>query len=210
MNCPSCSEPLLFGATGCDCGYSVSQSTTSPIDLSYREALSAFWRVYWPSQLFGIVGLFPITGGFLKFGDRTYRLALANPEMDQFLIQAGLGTIALFVFVHRIFSRPYNAFTITLVELRQDAAAKRVTLHQRFSIWFFLWWRQIVAGILVFFLAGPLNMFIGVIGLRSVYGLDPRFLVSVFATALGVGPILMKMLVSHQFSGFRFEVKRPS
>jgi hypothetical protein len=210
MNCPSCSAPLLFGATGCDCGYHVSRFVTSPIDLSYWEALNAFWRIYWPAQLFGMVGLFLITRGALKLGTQIYRIEMANQEVGQFLIQTGLGAIALFLFIHRIVSLPYKSFKITLVGTSSQLAAnKRLTLHQRFNLFFFVWWRQMVAGLLVFFLAGPLNILIGLIGLRSIFGLNPRFLVSVLASALAVGPILMKMLVAHQFPTFRVEVTRP-
>ena len=82
-----------------------------------------------------------------------------------------------------------------------------LTMLQRSQIWFFVWWRQIVAGFLAIILAAPLNALIWLIGLRSVLGINVAFWISILGVILAAGPIL-KMLIGHQFGDFRFEVKR--
>jgi hypothetical protein len=68
MNCPQCFSPILFGATACGCGYT--QPKTPPrgddrtvedraTELSYLEALRAYWRVYWPSLILVLIGAEP-------------------------------------------------------------------------------------------------------------------------------------------------------
>jgi hypothetical protein len=51
-------------------------------------------------------------------------------------------------------------------------------------------------------LAMPLNMALGIMGLRVSQW------IAVFAGVLVVGPILMKMLIGNQFAGFRIEARR--
>ena len=69
-------------------------------------------------------------------------------------------------------------------------------------MWFFLWWRQLAAGLLAGLLAGPLNIVLGLLGVRVAP------LIAMLAGILIIGPILLKMVVGHQFSDFRLEVKR--
>ena len=103
MNCPACNAPL-FGATVCGCGYAHTRRL-STIDLSYPEALLAYWRIYWPAQLFGIIGYLPFQA-WLRVPGRTYFLQANRISTAEllFLQTAFSGAIGLFLFVHRVFS----------------------------------------------------------------------------------------------------------
>ena len=129
MNCPTCANPMLFGATTCPCGYTLSTSSESDssIDLSYFEALLAYWRVYWPTQL--LIGL---------------GLALAGGTLFDTVVQVFLAGVGLFLFASRITARPYKGFSI-VVSSENGEAGPRMTYRQRLDVWFFLWWRQLVA-----------------------------------------------------------------
>lgn len=162
-----------------------------PFDLSYWEALRAYWRYYWPPQLLvffsvPLVRLFPALAP-----------VLAVPVL----------VIALFggwLFVSRLYSRPYRGFSLVIVETPEEVDVPGLNPGRVTKLWFFLWWRQIVAGacglILVFFVRF----------LLSLGRLDlPQEIVPV-AAVLAIGPILLKMLIGHPFSDFRLEARRAS
>ena len=66
----------------------------------------------------------------------------------------------------------------------------------------FLWWRQILAGMFAALLAMPLN------ALLSIMGLQFANQIAVLAGILVIGPILLKMLIGHEFGAFRIEARR--
>lgn len=205
MNCPNCGRALLFGALDCDCGYRGVSAQSSNIELSYWEALRAYWRIYWPWQLFSIAAYQPFV--WFPVWGRVYFLGIRNlTQPEQFLLQAGLGAIGLFLFVHRFINSPFRDFSIYPVS---DSGAEMLfKLRQRGQVWFFLWWRQLVAALFAALLAAPLNVLLSLIGLRAVLGVDVALWVSALGVILGIGPILLKMLIGHQFPDFRLEVKR--
>ena len=206
MNCPACNAPL-FGGTVCGCGYKQTRRL-STIDLSYPEALVAYWRIYWPTQLFGIIGYLPF-GAWLRVPGRTYILqANGMNATEQFLLQTVLGAIGLFLFVHRILSSSFRHFSIQMLIDSSGEKVTKLRLRQRSQIGFFIWWRQVVAGFIAGILAAPLNVLLSLIGLRSVLGINVAFWVSILGVVLAAGPIILKMLIAHQFGDFRFEVKR--
>lgn len=160
-----------------------------PFDLSYWEALRAYWRYYWPPQLVvffsvPLVKLFPALA-----------LVLAVPVL----------LIALFggwLFVSRLYSRPYRGFSLVIVETPEEVDVPRLNLGRVTKVWSFLWWRQIVAGacglILTFFVRFVL----------SIGRVDfPQQIVPI-AAVLVMGPILLKMLIGHPLGDFRLEARR--
>ena len=193
MNCPLCSSPMLFGATMCPCGYNVSSTPEEelPIDLTYWEGLRAYWRIYWPAQAVSAAFLFV----FLMIS-----LRLSGPLA--MLLMAALGAATLFLFVPRICSRPYRGFSLTVVELATGGTTQKLRIRWHFQVWIFLWWRQILAGMLAAILSMPLNVFL------SLFGLQLAQWIAVFAGVLVIGPILLKMLIGHQFDEFRVEARR--
>ena len=208
MNCPACGGPLLFGGVSCDCGYRRISAESSSIELSYWEALRAYWRIYWPTQLFGFVGYSSFV--WLQVPGRAYRLQLTGlTPTGQILLQIVLATIGLFLFVRRILSSSFRNFLILGITDSVEETKFKLNLRRRNQIWFFLWWRQLVAGLFAIILAAPLNVLLSLIGLRAVFGTSVAFWVSTLGTILAIGPILLKMLIGHQFSDFRLEVKRP-
>lgn len=195
MNCPLCSSPLLFGATSCPCGYSHQSSATDDalaIELSYWESLRAYWRIYWPTQLLGLIFLFA--------------LAMFSPvgaeSPLQIVLMIPFAGIALYLFVPRTFSRPYRGFSLVVVDSITGITGQKLTMRWRLNVCFFLWWRQFVAGLFASLLAGPLNIVL------SIMGWHVERWVADLGGILIIGPILLKMLIGNEFGEFRIEARR--
>jgi len=156
MNCPLCSSPLLFGATSCPCGYNKASSPddTLPIDLSYWEGLRAYWRVYWPTQVVGLIFMFGIAMVSSPAAPRGMGGVLL------ILLQIALSVVALYLFVPRICSRPYRGFSLVVVEIATGASTQKLRGRPRARVAIFLWWRQILAGMAASLLTVPLNALI--------------------------------------------------
>ncbi len=187
----------------CGCGHTHTRRLSS-IDLSYPEALVAYWRIYWPT---GIAGYLPVQA-WMRLPGHTYVLQVnAAGATEQFLFQNILFTVGLFLFVHRFLSSSFRRFSIQILKDSNGEKATKLPLAQRIQIWLFLWWRHIVAGFVAIILAAPLNMLLSLIGLRAVLGINVAFWISILGVVLAAGPVLLKMLIGHQFGDFRFEVK---
>jgi hypothetical protein len=198
VNCPLCSSPLLFGATNCPCGYNLASHSGEvlAIELSYWEALRAFWRLYWPSQL--LLGIILLALEAIGLGGGAGSFA----ALQSLLLQVVLNAVVLFLFVPRICSRPYRGFALTIVDVASGEASRKLRAGQRLHISLFLWWRQILAGLFAGLLAMPLN------ALLAIMGLEVSQAVASLAGILIIGPILLKMLIGHEFDGFRVEARR--
>jgi hypothetical protein len=162
------------------------------VELSYWEGLRAYWRIYWPAQVAAMVSAFVYA---MVHSGRAQALTALG-------LQALVGAIALFAFVPRIYSRPYRGFALVVLEPAQDAPRRTLDLRQRASLWWFLWWRQLAAGLIAGFLAMPTNMVLGIMGLHLSGG------IAFVAGLLIIGPILMKLLIGNPFDDFRIEVQR--
>lgn len=81
-------------------------------------------------------------------------------------------------------------------------------MRRRSQVWFFVASRQIVGLILALVLLAPTNIILSLIGLRAVLGVGLSSLLTTLGVIFVVGPIVIKMLIGHQFSDFRLEVKR--
>ncbi len=209
MNCPSCSAPLLFGATSCSCGYNTASAGAegSVLEVSYWEALRAYWRVYWPAQIAGfVVGLAANQALFAYVQYRRNIEPLSKPLPGSmglwFLVfQLVLSAVLLFLLVSRLVSRPYRGFSLIVVQT-SSSRTDRLNLEQRTRVWFFLWWRQLAASLLAVLLAAPLNV------LLALMGLNLSIWVANLAALLIIGPVLVKMLVGNPFPGFSMEARR--
>jgi len=169
--------------------------------------LRAYWRIYWPAQLFGLVGYLPFV--LLQVPGRVYKLQLnALTPAELVLLQVVLAAVGLFLYVHRILSSSFREFSIHAIVGSLEEPTSKLSLRRRTQVWFYLWWRQIVAGLLAGILAAPLNIFLSLFGLRAVFGVNVGFWISTLGVILAIGPILLKMLIGHQFSDFRLEVER--
>jgi len=204
VNCPSCGGTLIFGAVSCDCGYTRVPGEPSTIELSYVEALFAYWRIYWPSQLFSFVAYVPFL--LLQVQGRVYKIEFSAAE--QFGLQIALGAVGLFMYVHRAFSSRFRHLVINVITDSPDAPNARLTVKRRVQLWFFLWWRQLVATLLALFLSAPANTLLSLFGIHAVFGVNTGFLLSMIGAILVIGPILLKMVIGHQFQDFRLEVER--
>jgi len=118
------------------------------------------------------------------------------------LMQTALGAVLLFLFVPRICSRPYRGFSLMVVDIATGQAGRKLRVRQRARVWLFLWWRQILAGLLASLLAMPLNALLAIIGLQLAQW------VATFGGILVIGPILLKMLIGNRFDDFCVEARR--
>jgi hypothetical protein len=162
------------------------------VELSYWEGLRAYWRIYWPAQVAGMALTFLFA---VVHSGRTAALTAIE-------LLVLVGAAALFVLVPRIYSRPYRGFALVVLEPALDTPGGKLSAAQRVHVWWFLWWRQLVAGVIATFLAMPTNIVLGIMGLHIsgwIVGL---------AGVLIIGPILMKMLIGNPFEDFRIEVRR--
>jgi hypothetical protein len=159
------------------------QMAETDLELSYWEALRAYWRIYWPCQVAQLFSMY----GFALAGLRLDSLTLVA-------IEAVIGAATLFLVLPRLYGRPYRGFALE--------SAAEIDLPRRGQVWWFLWWRQLVAGVIAGFLAWPANIVLGIMGIQKAQW------ITVFAGVLIIGPILIKMLVGNPFDGFQIEVRR--
>lgn len=131
---------------------------------------------------------------------------LATRVRDGALLAALLALVfsvnALWLVLPRIWNKPYQGFAIAIVSPFVGEPIRKLTGLQRLHLLWAILWRQWVAGILVFFASMPLGAVVGMIGFNIpmvAYGL---------LGVLAVGPIIMKMIIGTQFSGFTLEVRR--
>jgi hypothetical protein len=180
---------MLFGATTCACGYKpiASHEIDSAIELSYLEALRAYWRVYWPTQLFIAIGV-----------------ALAGGTLFDTVVQIVLSAVGLFLFVPRIVARPYRGFSIIVSSDGGTETGHRMSWRQRLDVWAYLWWRQLIASLLAGILSGPLNVLLSIMGFHIT-----QWIVAA-SGVLVIGPILLKMLIGEPLGGFQLLAKRRS
>jgi hypothetical protein len=120
------------------------------------------------------------------------------------LLQIAVSAVSLFLFAPRICSRPYRGFSLVVVEIATGATTEKLRGRARLQVALYLWWRQILAGMIASVLAMPLNALLAIMGLRLAQW------IAVFAGVLVVGPILLKMLIGHEFEDFRIEARRVS
>jgi hypothetical protein len=201
---------MLFGATSCACGYSSAGAPPeeSVLEVSYWEALRAYWRVYWPAQLIGIAVLFIAGRALLAYVNYRREIdPLSRPlpvpfSFCLFLCEIVILAAALFLLVPRLVSRPYRGFALVVVAAPSGEASERLRLEQRGRVWFFLWWRQLAASLLAGLLAAPLNV------LLALMGLSISTQVGAVAGLLIIGPVLVKMLVGNPFPDFSIEARR--
>jgi hypothetical protein len=99
MNCPQCFSPILFGATACGCGYTQPKAPAHSegmtiedraIELSYFEALRAYWRLYWPSLILVLIGATVLRSG---------------TGLDA-IVSSLLWAVGIVLFVSRVTARP--------------------------------------------------------------------------------------------------------
>jgi hypothetical protein len=98
-------------------------------------------------------------------------------------------------------AHPFKGFV--LVTVASNNRAEELNFRAQFLIWLFLYSRMLCAAVVTVFLLAPLNIFL------SLFGVSAPTQVAFLATIFAVGPLLLKMLVGHEFSGFRIEVRRP-
>jgi len=102
------------------------------------EALRAFWRVYWPVQLFAIAGYVPFLLWIRVAGRYFILRSSALPVEGLVLAQFVLSGVGLFLFVPRIASQPYQRFSIQVID-PDGNPTRKLSLRHRAHLWFFLW-----------------------------------------------------------------------
>ena len=197
MNCLVCGTPLPFGATLCGCGFdNAPHKNYLETELAWWEALCAYWRIWWPPHLVAAI-LFLVVGALardlaFRLPQRPYSAFLAVILLS---LWPALLTLAQIFFIGRLTSRPYQSFRLAIVPADGSPPSDRLPLPDRVRIWYFLWWRQIAIAFLFLLLAALLH---------AIFGFGPLLLIP---TILLIGPIVIKMLVGHQFRTFRLEAR---
>ncbi len=138
---------MMLGATSCPCGYQYKQSLLS-MELTYLEALQAYWSIYWPAQLFSIFTnpLF-VFGLWFRISGSIYFFSMSSlSPLLQLALQVTLSALGLFLYVHRAFGS-FRGFSIFIVEEPNGNRVQKLNLRRRTRIWFYLFSRQIVAGV---------------------------------------------------------------
>jgi hypothetical protein len=189
---------MLFGATSCACGYTLAAASPeeSPLEVSYWEALRAYWRVYWPAQVIALLFLVAETRALVEFHRRSMAPLPASPWVELVVT-----AVTLFFFVSRLVSHAYRGFSLVTVSAAGETG-HRLRLGQRAQVWYFLWWRQLAAGLAAMVLAAPLNVLLALMGFRISQQ------VATVAGLFIIGPILVKMLVGYPFPAFSIEARR--
>jgi hypothetical protein len=166
---------------------------TSPVDVTYGESLRLFWRLYWLPILCATITLF-VLGALLNTGQTRM-----SPIASQ-ILSSGVFIGFLFLLIPRIF-QPFKRFKLELIASDGQAMPLVGMRHIRLAI--FVLVRLLGAAFAVGFLLIPLNIFFSLFRINLT---QPIALGSLFFIA---GPYTMKMMVSHAFSDFHIEVRRP-
>ena len=202
MNCPSCSAPFLYGSETCLCGSQATGAKNQTLEVSYWEALRAWWRIYWPTQLVSI-GLMAVFSRWLL---RIVNQSRAEHPLEPSALEGYLsiltvgggflmGAVCLWFFAPRILGRAYRGFR--LVACFEASEIPKLTVRQRNELWFFVWWRQLAGGLLVVLLSMPLNMMLGTMNINAA----PQ--IAAAAGLFGVGPICQGKVESSGFQQSR-------
>jgi hypothetical protein len=182
---------MLFGATACGCGYTLPKMPRrgetvedTEIELSYFEALRAYWRVYWPSLILVLIGASVLYSG---------------TGLDA-VVSSLLWNIGLFLFVSRITARPYRGFSVALREVPDGEIRRRMAMNERLNVFASLWWKQLI----------PIGVASVLATLLGGLGLDPlaTTLFLQIAIVLLIGPMLLKSLIVDPFETFQLFVSR--
>ncbi len=211
MTCPECQTPLLFGATECSCGWSKSAEPSS-MDLTHMEAIAAYWRIYWPFQLASLVlGILYALMVNMIVGVVPQLLPLWSSSFFQFVFIQLISLCALYMVIGRLVGRSYRTFSLKL--LGADGQELPIVETRRRQLLWFVWWRTLVAGLAAGILMMPFNILVTAIWpVQQLQALpvNPLQIVSIAVVVLIAGPIIMRLLIGHQFPDFRIEVTRRS
>jgi hypothetical protein len=201
---------MLFGATVCPCGYGhnpAGHRLRSPSSgVSYWEALRAYWRIYWPPQLFGIALVF--NPNFLG--------VYSIPPVVLFAALILFPSAALFLLVPRLVSGPHRGFSLVVVATPIGETGRHLGLDQRARVWLFLWWRHLAASLVACFLAFRLSEKVADLlagsDLNMLEALGAAggvlIVVPILANLFIIGPVIVKMLVGNPFPDFSIEARR--
>lgn len=159
--------------------------TNPPAHFGYVRALLASWRFLWPIASF--------TGGCVALA----RYFVSNPTY--LFLPVVLNFVGLFLFVHRLVSKPYRDFRLSII--RDDGTtATGISLAERWHLGLYFSSRILLASVAAWFLLGPLRI------LLSLFGIYVEAWIPLATTILGTAPLLVKMSIDHGFTGFHLEV----
>jgi hypothetical protein len=200
MTCPTCGKPLLFGSKDCSCGWMPTTDPSGSVELTYREALAAFWRICWTATLFVISAMFASGAGAVALFGAARVVPLLNTWLCQTLLQNLWIAVSLWLFVPLLLRWPYRGFRL-VVQTDSDEAS-RFTFSQRSHVANFIFWRSLGAGIVGQILLMPINILLGIMQIPA----GPYL--AVILSILVVGPLIIRLLIGHPFTSFRVEVRR--
>jgi hypothetical protein len=154
------------------------------IELFYFEALRAYWRLYWPSLILGLIGAAVLRSG---------------TGLDA-IVPSLLWAVGIVLFASRIIARPYRGFSVALREIPSGDIRQRMAMSERLDIFAFLWWKQLI----------PVGVASVVATALEGLGLPPLAagLILHVGIVLLIGPILLKSMIIDSFETFQIIVRR--
>lgn len=177
-------------------------------EVTYFEALAAFWAVFWPSVVFAVSVFYALKssqgsyGAFEEFlKDGGSRLASLN----------GLIALGLFLFWPQFTNWTGHwighRFRIDIVSGPAESTGHpKLTFLLRLRVWFFIFWRLEVALLAVYALATIVNIIL------LMFAVPSNTAVAEALAAIGViflaGPLIVKLLVGYGFGECRVTVQR--
>lgn len=175
--------------------FGVSEGTRPATSMTYWEALRSAWRLTWPLGIAVTLGVY-----FAKVGIRYGYLPnpIETPTvLAAFSILTGMMT---FISLPRLTRRKYRGFSLTFNA--EDGDRAKMPIGVRVRIWRWLVLREFLACAIGWFLLGPLNILLGLLGVHQ------GALVLALAFALGVRPVMMILLMQNYFGDFQLELIR--
>ena len=164
--------------------------------MTYPETLRCAWRLTWPLAILATLSYYVAIAGI----KRGY---LPNPITFPYLFTAFiiLNSSATFFLLPGLVKRRFRGFSLIVSDGSSDYAD--VPLKMRTRMWAWIVTRETLACAIGWFLLGPLALVLSLIGVHQ------NGLVLVLAFTFGVRPLMVKLLVENDFSGFHLELRRP-
>ena len=196
MDCPTCGLTNPPGTSTCDCGYSFETGVAAdapgwPINLAWRQLVSAFWSIYWPAWLgsFLLLSLIPIVASAGVLNNHLTALGIAE-NLTLFGLQALL--------TRRLVRKNYRSFRVYVVRTDKQLDRK-LSVRETAAVWFWIAWPQIAVYLLLSLVVG---LWRGELAPEVVRGISS---LSMWLRFLVVGPCAVALALRATYRGFSLQ-----
>jgi hypothetical protein len=181
------------------------------MEVTYFEALAAFWTVFWPSVVFAVFVFYAVMSSQVSYAAFVTLRGLLRDGSSRLVLLNGLTGVGLFAFWPQFTNWTGrwigHRFKIDIVSGPADRAGHpKLTFLLRLRVWFFIFWRIEVALIAGYALATVVNVIL------LMFAVPSNAAVAEVIAAIGVmflaGPLILKLLVGNEFGNCRVMVQR--